>query len=146
MNMFRRGTSGATPGGPDETPGGTPEGDTPGGPDNATPGKEGGAGGDGKAPEVGQMKPGDYMIHVFIEKAKQLKVPDGNTVDPLIEVSVLNEKKFTTAKDDISGTGQCSWNEHLFFEPKAVVSLIKVYLFADLREAGTRKDIDTLAR
>ena len=124
--MFRRGTTTATPGGPDETPGGTP-GESPGGPDETTPGNEGGGKGEaGKAPEVGQMKPGDYMIHVFIEKAKQLKVPDGNTVDPLIEVSVLNEKKFTTAKDDISGTGQVSWNEHLFFEPKAVVRLILV--------------------
>ena len=57
-----------------------------------------------------------------MEKAKQLKVPEVNTVDPLIEVTVLGEKKFTTAKDDISGTGHCSWNEHLFFEPRAVVS------------------------
>lgn len=58
---------------------------------------------------------------MFIEKAKQLKVPDGQTVDPLVEVCILNEKKFTSAKDDISGTGLCNWNEHLFFEPKAVV-------------------------
>lgn len=51
-----------------------------------------------------------------------MKVPDGETVDPIIEVKVMEEKKFTTAKDDISGQGKCTWNEHLFFEPKNVVS------------------------
>jgi len=61
-------------------------------------------------------------MQVFIEQARQLKVPEGNTVDPLIEVSVLNEKKFTTTKDDVGASGTISWNEHLFFEPKNVVS------------------------
>ena len=64
--------------------------------------KEEAKGAEAKSPEVGQMKAGDYMIHVFIETARQLKVPDGATVDPLVEVSVMGEKKFTTAKDDIS--------------------------------------------
>lgn len=50
-----------------------------------------------------------------------MKVPDGTTVDPMIEVSCMSVKKFTTAKDDIGATGLCSWNEHLFFEPKNVV-------------------------
>jgi hypothetical protein len=53
-----------------------------------------------------------------------LKVPEGNTVDPLIEITILNEKKFTTAKDDVGASGLVSWNEHLFFEPKNVVSAI----------------------
>jgi len=63
-----------------------------------------------------------------------LKVPDGATVDPLLEVSVLNEKKFTTAKDDIGATGLCSWNEHLFFEPKAVVSITNLIKFDQLSQ------------
>lgn len=58
---------------------------------------------------------------MFIEKARQLKCADGGTVDPIVEVKVLNEKKFTTAKNDIGGAGVCSWNEHLFFEPKNLV-------------------------
>jgi hypothetical protein len=36
------------------------------------------------------MQRGDYRIHVYIEKAKDLKVPEDSTVDPLIEVSCLN--------------------------------------------------------
>lgn len=47
-------------------------------------------------------------------------------MDPMIEVSVLNQKKFTTAKDNISGLGLAIWNEHLFFEPKNVVRILIV--------------------
>jgi hypothetical protein len=45
-----------------------------------------------------------------------------DVVDPIFEVKVIEEKKFTSAKDDISNAGVCTWNEHLFFEPKNLVS------------------------
>jgi len=36
------------------------------------------------------MKRGDYMIHVFVEKAKEMKSFNaGDTVDPMVEVSCL---------------------------------------------------------
>lgn len=38
----------------------------------------------------------------------------------MVEINILNEKKYTTAKDDISSTGIGVWNEHLFWEPKNV--------------------------
>jgi len=47
---------------------------------------------------------------------------EGETVDPIIEVSCMNEKKYTTAKDDIGAAGTVQWNEHIFFEPRNVVS------------------------
>lgn len=65
-----------------------------------------------------QMKRGDYMIHILVEQAKNLKVDAEDTVDPIVEIKVLNQKKFTTAQDDINNTGIAVWNEHLFFEPK----------------------------
>lgn len=78
------------------------------------------------AREIGKMKRGDYLIHIFIEQARQLKCPEGATCDPIIECSVLNERKFTTAKDDIGGgTALCTWNEHLFFEPRNVVGAVE---------------------
>ena len=44
------------------------------------------SGGDASA-DVGAMKGGDYMIHVFIEKVKEINIPDEkSTVDPIIEV------------------------------------------------------------
>jgi hypothetical protein len=32
------------------------------------------------------MKRGDYMIHVYIEQAKNLKVPPEETVDPIVQI------------------------------------------------------------
>ena len=64
------------------------------------------------------MKRGDYMIHVYIEQAKNLKVPPEETVDPIVQINCLEERKFTTAQDDINNTGVAIWNEHIFFEPK----------------------------
>jgi hypothetical protein len=43
------------------------------------------------------MKRGDYMIHVMIEEAKNLLIDAGETADPMVEVTCLNEKKYTTA-------------------------------------------------
>lgn len=68
--------------------------------------------------EICQMKRGDYMIHVYVEQAKNLKVPPEDTVDPIVQVFCLDERKYTTAQDDINNTGVAIWNEHIFFEPK----------------------------
>jgi hypothetical protein len=35
---------------------------------------------------------------------------EGNTVDPIVEITVLNEKKYSAAKDNVGGTGTCTWN------------------------------------
>lgn len=69
---------------------------------------------------VCSMKRGDYMIHVMIEQAKNLDVPEGEVVDPIVEVNCLGERKFTKALDDINNVGHAIWNEHIFFEPKNV--------------------------
>ena len=75
---------------------------------------------DGGPPTVGVMKRGDYMIHIFVEKAKEIKVPANSTVDPLIEITCLGQKKYSSAKDDIGGLGEVIWSEHLFLEPRNV--------------------------
>ena len=31
-----------------------------------------------------EMRGGDYMIHVFVEKCKEINVPEGDTVDPMV--------------------------------------------------------------
>ena len=66
---------------------------------------------------IGEMKRGDYMIHIFLEKAKDLKCPDEGTVDPMVEVHCLGQKCFSTAKNDIGSMGEVTWSEHLFMEP-----------------------------
>ena len=88
------------------------------------------------------MKRGDYMIHVMIEQAKNLKVPDGDVIDPIVEVSCLGERKFTKALDDINNTGIAVWNEHIFFEPKNVEAarLEKGTIELKLMDKGFFKD------
>ena len=71
--------------------------------------------------DVGAMKGGDYMVHVFIEKVKEINIPDEkSTVDPIIEVNCMGQKIFSTSKDDIGGLGEVNWSEHLFLEPKGI--------------------------
>jgi len=69
---------------------------------------------------VCSMKRGDYMIHVYVEQAKNLDVPEGEVIDPIVELNILGERKFSKALDDINNTGLAIWNEHIFFEPKNV--------------------------
>jgi hypothetical protein len=38
----------------------------------------------------------------------------------MVEVTIMENKQFTQAKEDIGTTGVCTWGEHLFFEPRNV--------------------------
>ena len=60
------------------------------------------------------------MIHIYVEQAKNLDIPKGQTIDPIIEVNCLNEQKFSKSLKDINNVAPAVWNEHLFFEPKNV--------------------------
>ena len=44
-----------------------------------------------------------------------------DTVDPIIEFTCMNIKKYTSSKKDIGPTSKVHWSEHLFFEPKKMV-------------------------
>ena len=92
--------------------------------------------------KVEKMKRGDYMIHVMVEQAKALKVPDGDVIDPIVEISCLGERKFTKALNDINNTGIAVWNEHIFFEPKNVeeARLEKGTIELKLMDKGFFKD------
>jgi len=72
-------------------------------------------------------------LQVFIEKAKQMKVPEGTVVDPMVEVTCMGVRKFTSANDDLGPTSIATWNEHLFFEPKNVVCWIHFLDFLETR-------------
>jgi hypothetical protein len=79
---------------------------------------------------------------VFIEHACQFKTQPGQTIDPLVEVEVLGKKKYTAVKNGIGGANAlCLWNEHIFFEPRNVVSIGFPYLCIGKRGNRTGKDI-----
>ena len=65
---------------------------------------------------LGEMKRGDYMIHIFLEKGKDFKVPENSTVDPMLEVHCFGGKEYSQAKDDIGGISEVTWMEHIFLE------------------------------
>ena len=55
------------------------------------------------------------MVHVFIEQGKEFK-GDYDTVAPMMEVTCLGEKQYTTSKKDISQIAEVNWSEHVFLE------------------------------
>ena len=71
-----------------------------------------------EGPEIGQMPKGDYMIHVFIEEGRKIICEEDDAADPIIEITVFEEKKFTKSFDDVGPNAQVAWNEHVFFEPR----------------------------
>ena len=91
---------------------------------------------------VCNMKRGDYMIHIYVEQAKNMDVEEGDTIDPIVEINCLNERKFSTAQDDLNNTSVATWNEHIFFEPKnvEVERLEKGKIEVKLMDKGFFKD------
>ena len=47
-----------------------------------------------------------------------------DTVNPMVTVETCGEKKYTAAKSDVpcGSTAMNHWKEHLFFEPRNIVS------------------------
>jgi hypothetical protein len=39
--------------------------------------------------EISKMKRGDYMIHIYVEQAKNIKVDAEETRDPLVQINCL---------------------------------------------------------
>lgn len=70
--------------------------------------------------DIGVLKKGDYLIHILIHEARNLKCGDEDTVDPIIEVTSLGKKKWTTCKDDVGFNAIVNWSEHIFFEPRGL--------------------------
>ncbi len=71
-------------------------------------------------PACGEMKKGDYLIHILLEKTKEFKVPKNSTVDPIFEIECLGVKKHSSSKSKIGGLAEISWDEHVFIEPRNV--------------------------
>jgi len=70
--------------------------------------------------KICNMKRGDYMIHLMVEQAKELKIAEGKSIDPIVEIRILGERKFTTALKGINNLTVANWSEHVFFEKKNV--------------------------
>jgi hypothetical protein len=66
--------------------------------------------------QVANMKDGDYLCHVLIEKGKNIFLEGEDTVDPMVKVIFNLKEKVTSAKNNITRSTQVKWDEHLFIE------------------------------
>ena len=66
--------------------------------------------------QVVNMKDGDYLCHVLVEKGKNIFLDGEDTVDPMVRVIFNMKEKVTTAKNNIARSTQVKWDEHLFIE------------------------------
>ena len=61
------------------------------------------------------------MIHIFVERVKEIKVPSGDdTVDPIIETTCFKQRQYTSSKRNISAISEVVYGEHLFLEQRNV--------------------------
>lgn len=66
--------------------------------------------------KIKQMKPGDYLVHVHVQTAKNLKLEGEDTVNPFVKVVVCGKEQRTTTKEGISYESKLVINEHLFVD------------------------------
>ena len=66
--------------------------------------------------QVVNMPDGDYLVHVLIEKGKNIFLDGEDTVDPMVRVIFNMKEKVTSAKNNIAKSTQVKWDEHLFIE------------------------------
>ena len=67
---------------------------------------------------VGTMPSGDYVIHIHVQTAKNLLLPEEDTVDPYLKIEVLGQSKKTNVKSDITVDTKVNFNEHIFIDLK----------------------------
>lgn len=82
--------------------------------------KKDGASAEDETGGLDALKRGDYMIHIFLEKVKEIKTEQGSTVDPIFEVTCLNQKQYSSVKSKIGGMSEVVYSEHLFLEAQNV--------------------------
>ena len=75
----------------------------------------------------------------MIEVVRQIKCPEGETIDPMVEVTVRNDKKFTEHKEGTTAATVLTWNEHLFYEPK---NLVRYLLTSECCRSREHEDSD----
>lgn len=66
------------------------------------------------------MLSGDYMVHIFVQKLKEINLPENDTIDAMFQFECLGAKGFTTAKANSTSLDELVYNEHIFMEVRDV--------------------------
>ncbi|KAL4446514.1 hypothetical protein ABPG74_001255 [Tetrahymena malaccensis] len=64
-----------------------------------------------------ELKPGEYSIHVYVERTRCLTHPENDTelVDPMVCIQSLGKKQYTGVRKRV-GPNDKFWGEHLYIE------------------------------
>ena len=68
--------------------------------------------------KVGNMKAGDYLVHVHIQYMKNVHLCGEDTCDPMVKVACLGQTKTTEAKHDVTKEAKLKIDQHIFIDAK----------------------------
>ena len=68
--------------------------------------------------KVVSMKPGDYLVHIHVQSAKNIALDSADVCDPFIKIDCLGRSAQTKAKDDVTREAKVTYDEHIFMEFK----------------------------
>ena len=68
--------------------------------------------------KVVSMKPGDYLVHIHVQSAKNIALDSADVCDPFVKIDCLGRTAQTKAKDDVSRDAKVTYDEHIFMEFK----------------------------
>ena len=69
-----------------------------------------------KEKKVGKITPGDYVVHLLIQKGKEFCIAEGETKDLFVQVEICGSKEASPVKNDISSITVCEFGAHIFVE------------------------------
>lgn len=81
--------------------------------------------------DLGEMKRGDYMIHVYLQKGKNFKTGSSadkscekKAINALVQVSLGQQSSYSKCLQNLplNKNDADYWGEHFFFEPKKLSS------------------------
>ena len=69
-----------------------------------------------KEKKVGKITPGDYVVHLLIQKGKEFAIPEGETKDLFVQVEICGNKEVSPVKNEVANITVCEFGAHVFVE------------------------------
>lgn len=64
--------------------------------------------------QVGSLKGGDFTVHIFVQKVKEIAIED--PTDVIMEINCDSQKEYTEMKEGVTSESVVNWAEHVFIE------------------------------
>lgn len=88
--------------------------------------------------EVSSIKPGDYTIHLLIQKSKDLAIDAEDAMNVVCEVTVQDKKEVSKVVENVTSTTIVNFESHIFIElmGQTVAQLEQSKIMIKLQEKG----------